>query len=79
MATEHQKDYFLPLPDIAPNKVRLNQKKIWDSFFAKSQSSGKKKGTNSEVYLGKNELAVEKARVDFLDKIHDLHTHVVIG
>ena len=43
-------------------------------FLAQSQSQGKKKETISEVYLGKKELEAEKARVDCLDKIHNLDT-----
>ena len=43
-------------------------------FLAQSQSQGEKKETISEVCLGKKELEAEKARVDFLDKIHDLNT-----
>ena len=42
--------------------------------MAQIKSRVEKKGTISEVCLKKKELAAEKARVDFLDKIHDLDT-----
>ena len=71
---EHQKDYSLPLPDCTQNKVRLGQKKLWDTFWPKLKAESRKKKQSVKYVWKKKELAAEKARVDFLDKIHNLDT-----
>ena len=71
---EHQKEYSLPLPDASKNKVQLGQKKLWDSLWPKLKAVSRKKKRSVKYVWKKKELAAEKARVDYLDKIHDLDT-----
>ena len=73
LVIKHQKEYSLLLPDFTLDKVRLNQKKLWDNFWPTLKATLGKKETLSEDCL-KKKLKAEKARIDFLNKIHDLDT-----
>ena len=35
LVIEHQKEYSLPLSNLIPDKVTLNQKKLWDNIWPK--------------------------------------------
>ena len=74
LVLEHQKEYSLPLANLPPDKAALNQKKLWDTFWPKLQATSKKKKRSVKYVWKKKELKAEKARIDFLDKIHDLKT-----
>ena len=74
LVIEHQKEYSLSLPDCTQNKVRLGQKKLWDSLWPKLKAESRKKKRSVKYVWKKKELAAEKARVDYLDKVHDLNT-----
>ena len=43
LVIEHQKEYSLPLPDFTQNKVRLGQKKLWDTFWPKLKAESRKR------------------------------------
>ena len=73
LVIEYQKEYSLPLPDFTPDKVRFGQKNYGSIFGPKSKPLEEKE-TLSKVHLGEKGTIGKKARIDFLDKIHELNT-----
>ena len=43
LVIEHQKEYSVPLLNFTPDKVKLNQKKLWDNFWPKLKTTSRKK------------------------------------
>ena len=74
LVLEHQKEYSMPVANLPPDKASLNQKKLWDTFWPKLKATSRKKKRSVKFVWKKKELQAEKARIDFLDKIHDLDT-----
>ena len=77
---EHQKEYSVPTDEYqSQDPATMAGKKQWNTFWTKCTKKPKKKKRNVKFVWQKKEEAVLKAKVDFLDRIHDLNTPMLLS
>ena len=75
LALEHQKEYSLQDKTIlSHDPITIAQKKQWHTFWTSTTKIARKKKKNVKYVWKKKAAVVQKAKVDFLDQIHDLNT-----
>ena len=75
LVLEHQKEYSVQDKTIrSHDPITIARKKQWNTFWTSTTKIARKKKKNVKYVWEKKEAAVQKARVDFLDQIHDLNT-----
>ena len=75
LVLEHQKEYSIQDKTSGScDPVSIARKKQWNTFWTSTTKLARKKKKTVKYVWEKKAAALEKAQVDFLDQIHDLHT-----
>ena len=75
LVLEHQKEYSLEDKVIqSRDPIMIAGKKEWSTFWTASTKKARKKKRKVKYVWEKEAEAVQKAREEFLDQIHDLNT-----
>lgn len=76
----HQKEYTLQAKEIqSHDPVTINRKKKWNTFWTAATKKARKKKRNVKFVWEKKEQAAQKAEVDFLERLHDLKTPMLLS
>ena len=75
LVLEHQKEYSIQdKTSRSCDPITIARKKQWNTFWTSTTKLARKKKKTVKYVWEKKAAALEKAQVDFLDQIHDLHT-----
>ena len=75
LVLEHQKEYSIQdKKSRSCDPITIARKKQWKTFWTSTTKLARKKKKTVKYVWEKKAAALEKAQVDFLDQIHDLHT-----
>ena len=75
LVLEHQKEYSIQDKNSRScDPITIARKKQWKTFWTSTTKLARKKKKTVKYVWEKKAAALEKAQVDFLDQIHDLHT-----